>query len=414
MFSDLIFNSFQFNNREQILIGVDVENKYVAKIEIIKNTKKERDIKQEYEILKLLNQKGSRTCPAVYEFGKVSKDQIYEKVNKKEILDQSGSEEYYYILQDYIPNDEKPKLADIILSMLEQKNLGVYQGDIKWDNVRFDSSKSICYIIDYDQAILLNEEQTNFSNSKFLNFCSVYDKQKYGFGDWLRHFPEFSDEKVQNLFEKDKFNLGSTTIFQTQVTTNSETGFYHTIVDRDIFIKGSRNISDRAKLLNNLNFKKEEKVLDIGCNAGLLCMYLNYRGCSVTGVDNDARITYASKIIANIMGKDINYSHMDLDYLDSIDKYDTVMLFSVLHHTRDVVKNAEKVANSCSRIILEARLFENGKQPINGKWMDTSRWNFGNIEELIKFCEKIFVGFKLRNNLGIGSKNRYILEFIKE
>ena len=69
-------------------------------------------------------------------------------------------------------------------------------------------------------------------------------------------------------------------------------------------------------------------MLDIGCNTGLLSMYLHDRGCSVTGVDNDPLITEASKIVSNIVGKDIDYYHMDLDDVDQIEeKFDTIMLF---------------------------------------------------------------------------------------
>ena len=89
------------------------------------------------------------------------------------------------------------------------------------------------------------------------------------------------------------------------------------------------------------------------------------------------------------------------------------MLFSVLHHTRDIKSNAKKVADSCSRIFLECRLFENGKQPGMNGWTNTSNWNFPNFDALVSFCEEIFPNFKFKSNLGLGDKNRFILEFAK-
>ena len=89
------------------------------------------------------------------------------------------------------------------------------------------------------------------------------------------------------------------------------------------------------------------------------------------------------------------------------------MLFSVLHHTRDPAGNAKKLASSCSRIILESRIVENGKQPLANRWLETSNWSFNDVDELVSFCEEIFGGFKLKANLGKADKNRYILEFVK-
>ena len=414
MLEKLNFKSFEFNSRKEVLIGIDENREYVIKIEVIKNPRKERDIKGEYEIIKFLNEAGCKTCPQAYELGTISKEQLYDKVKEKEVLDKVKNTEYGYIIQQYVPNSGTPELADILLAMLEQKNLGVWQGDIKAGNLRFDKTTSVCYIIDYDQAIFLTDSQRNLNNTEFLNLCSTHDKEKYGFGNWLRHLTQYGQKDVNKLFQNDSFNLGTTTIFRTQKTTNSATGFYHTIQEKDIFIEGSRVVNVRGELLDELEFKEGEKVLDIGCNAGLLCMYLHSRGCHATGVDNDTRIVIASKIVANILGKEIEYYHMDLDHAEELEKFDTIMLFSVFHHTRNIHENAKKIANSCNRIILETRLFENGKQPYGDTWVDTTRWSFRDVSELVEFCQGIFTGFRLKTNLGLGSKNRYIFEFVKE
>ena len=198
-----------------------------------------------------------------------------------------------------------------------------------------------------------------------------------------------------------------------QKTTNSETGIYHTIESKDVFTDGSRKIDIRGKLLDTIKFEKGEKVLDIGCNTGLLCQYLYDRGCDITGIDNDKRIVIAAKIIANILKKKINYYHVDIDQTDEIEDCDTIMLFSVFHHTRNVVKNAQKIANACNRIIIETKLIEHGAQPHKGYWARTSSWNFQSWDEFYKYCERIFPGFKFEKNLGLGSKKRNICVFVK-
>ena len=414
--TDLKFDKFIFNSRKQILTGVDDSGKYFIKVQVIKNKNKRNSIFREYEIIKYLNEKGCKSCPTAYDYGWVKKDELYSKVDQPEILDNINSK-FEYIIQDYIPSDDNGHLSDMIFSIIEQKKLGVYQADIKPANIRFDSKNSTCYIIDYDQAMMLNDYQTEMDNLEFFNFCSHCDKKKYGVGDWLRHFPQYTMADVMGLMKDSALDLSKTTIFNTQITTNTPNGIYHTIQEKDIFIDGARTLSDRSKLLDSLQFDDGERVLDIGCNSGLLSLYLHGRHCNVTGVDCDPHIVIASKMVSNILGKDIEYYHQDLDFTDELDKFDTIMLFSVLHHTRAPLKNAEKITKACSRIILECRLKEaGGKQPPNGEWevSNNFQWDFNTIESLVLFCETMFGGFKLKTNLGIADKQRYILEFIKE
>jgi 2-polyprenyl-3-methyl-5-hydroxy-6-metoxy-1,4-benzoquinol methylase len=272
---------------------------------------------------------------------------------------------------------------------------------------------AVCYFVDYDQSVLLKEEQSNMSNVEFFDFCSNYDKGKHGIGNWLRHFKEYEIQDVLRLMKGGALDLSKTSIFNKQKTTNSDSGIYHSIKEKDIFIEGSRGVDIRTRLLDDLEFKKNESVLDVGCNMGLLSNYLYDRGCKVSGNDNDPYIVVASKIVSNILGKDINYFHLDLDESEIQEQYDTIMLFSVLHHTRDVVKNSKKIASLCSRIILEGRLIERGKQPYGNTWIETSSWSFATPAQLASYCERLFPGFSLEKNLGKADKNRYILEFKK-
>lgn len=413
MLEKLNFDSFEFNSRKQVLIGVDATSNFVIKIEIIHNPNKTNNIKEEYEILKYLNERGSKTCPTVYELGTITKDQIYSKVTERAILDSINKTEFHYIIQQYIPDNGRFSLADIMLTVLEQRKLGVYQGDVKPANIRLNPENSVCYFIDYDQAIRLAKDEIAMDNFEFFKFCSAYDKKKYGIGNWMRHFPQYTKNDLIPVFHNRAIDLKETTIFNVQKTTNSLSGIYHSIDEKDIFIHGSRTVEARTDLLNKVEFKAGERVLDVGCNAGLLSVYLHDRGCNTTGVDNDSHIVIASKIIANILGKNIEYFHLDLDDTEKVSEYDTIMLFSVLHHTRRPIENAKKLIESCSRIILETRLFERGKQPVGDRWEDTTQWAFEDLNELVSFCEKTFEGFKLKANLGKSDKNRYMLEFVK-
>jgi SAM-dependent methyltransferase len=416
MLDSLKFNNLSLNSRNQILFGEDLEDEYFIKIEIESNKNKTKNLDQEYEVIKELNNKGCRSCPVVHELGSISKESLLQVLGADAgaVVKKSPLESFRYMIQDFIPHHDSVRLSDIVFSVLEQKSLGTYQGDIKPANLRFDKRKSVCYIIDYDQAIELSNEQINLDNRKFFDFCSDYDKEKYGFGDWLRHFDNFSENDLDPLFVGEAFNLGTTTILNKQKTTNSETGFYHSINNERLFIEGSRGLEARAKALNAAEFKTGETVLDVGCNMGLLCEYLYDRGCKATGFDNDKRIPIAAKMVYNIMGKDIEFYDLDLDDAEELPKFDTVMLFSVIHHTRDIVSNAKKIANCCKRIFLESKLIERGKQPYGEQWVETGGWNLSNVDELKILGENLFPGFKFKQSLGQVDKHRYILEFVRQ
>ena len=93
--------------------------------------------------MKRLNTAGCVTCPLVYEYNTVSTSDLAEMVRDKEQQEALTKPEYEYIIQQYIPDSGTATLADIVLAMLEQKKLGVYQADIKPGNIRFDRAAKL-------------------------------------------------------------------------------------------------------------------------------------------------------------------------------------------------------------------------------------------------------------------------------
>ena len=353
------------------------------------------------------------TAPRAYELGTVDKDYVLKRLNRFSNLLTKDS--YNYIIQDHLNQSPDYTIGDVIFTMIEQKNIGVYQGDVKPDNIKYCSKKDICYFVDYDQATLLTEKIKKLPTQSFLRFCSKYDYKRYGFGNWERHFAKKAGFDSKNVISGQKLDLSNVKIFHNQNTTNTANGFYHSIDKEDLFLNANRNIKVRSEILNNISLERGEKVLDVGCNTGLLCEYLHDRGCEVTGFDIDERIIAASKIISNISSKKINYFVGDLDKIETLEKFDTIFLFSVFHHTSKHKQNGIKIADSCNRIIIETRPYERGSQPNEtGQWNIVSGWKFNNVSELINFLEQTFVGFKLKKNHGRCDKNRYIIELIKE
>ncbi|HSV26304.1 MAG TPA: glycosyltransferase, partial [Sedimentisphaerales bacterium] len=389
----ILFTDIKRTRSENNSMGFS--DKYILKIEHEKHPRKFRDLSGEIEIIKHLNSKGCVSCPRLLSDGTLK------------------SGERYYIQQRVIT--ARPfSAADMIFSILEQKSLGVCEADFRKDNFIF-AADGVCYIIDYDQA-LCDERFKAMGNIEYLEWYVRYMQERwveYGLKDFYK-WGGYDKDEIFGLFRNDSFDLAGTTLFREQITTNTESGIYHSLKNDRIYIEGCRDLDPRRSALDNIEFRPGERVLDVGCNMGLLCHYLHDKGCQATGIDMDPKIVVGAKMVANILGKDIAFAHLDLDDGMITEDYDTICFFSVIHHVKKFREVTENVTQRCSRIILECALHEHGSKPVDGGWANTSGWDFETVQELIAYLETVFAGFKLHKYHGSVDRNRHIISIVKE
>jgi len=375
--------------------SVGFNDKYIIKIEHEKHPLKLRSLSDEIEIIKHLNSRDCVSCPRLVSEGRL-------KTGER------------YFIQERIESQQGFNTADMVFSILEQKNFGVCEGDLKKENLIFDSD-SVCYIIDYDQAIH-DERFVRMGNIEYLDWFAQFfaDRwRRFGHTDFYK-WGEYDKNEIFGLFKNDSFNLAATTLFKEQITTNTKSGIYHSLRTDKVYIDGARDLNPRLSVLNTIEFKKGESVLDIGCNMGLLGHYLHDRGCRVTGIDMDRKIIIGAKMVANILNKDIQFKHLDLDSAKIETKYHTIFLFSVIHHVKRFKQVTENIVQKCSRIILECGLKEHGSKPIGGKWTATSGWEFNSLQKLVCYLETVFRGFKFQKCHGKVDRDRQIISFVKK
>ncbi|MMZ44627.1 Ubiquinone biosynthesis O-methyltransferase [compost metagenome] len=373
--------------------SVGFNEKYIVKIEHDINFNKSNNLENEIKIVSYLNECGCVTCPKLISSG---------------VLD-SGER---YFIQERIFSEGRPTTADLLLSLIEQKNLGVFHGDLKPENIIFNGT--ICYLIDYDQAEY-NESFKNINNTSFVEFIPHYLNKKYNCKDFLDLFGNYFDkDEMLFLLKGGSLNLAKTTVFRKQCTTLEVDGAYHSLNHNEIYINGARDLKIRSRILDDIYFQPNERILDVGCNMGLLSHYLHDRGCIVTGIDLDPYVIYGAKIVSNILHKKIDFKCIDADTLTEQKVFDTIFMFSVLQHIEDVKKFGKYISGKCNRIIIENGLYEKGIKPKESKWQESTYWNFTSLEELVSFIEDTFIGFKFEKNYGTVDRSRYILSFIKE
>jgi len=119
-------------------------------------------------------------------------------------------------------------------------------------------------------------------------------------------------------------------------------------IDRILSKVGDLNFKRRVlKILEYLDIRKEDKVLDAGCGEGFYLMLIkNIYHCDITGIDNDDRIlSQAKKWIKDSV--DIKIVKGDIDEMEFPDNtFDKVVCSEVLEH----INNDRKAVDELYRV----------------------------------------------------------------
>lgn len=414
------FEKLDVNESSHCLWGISNDGRYCAKIELGEWKSKQNNLEKEAGILKHLSDRGCQTSPHLLGFNEIrTEDILVELKARGVVLSERVGPILRYIIMPAYKMQEVIYTPDILMALIEQKKLGVWHADIHQEHFYVDPRTHCIKLIDYDQAILLDDEQINMSNREFFDWLNEDTKNRFGkFNKFIWHhdIPEIKWEThFEPFFKGGALDVGRTHLFKSQETTLDANKIYHSFRTDDIVAEGERSLDDRVALLDQIEFKPGETVLDVGCNAGLLTHYLKERGCAPWGIDIDPSIIAGARIIANIMGKDgIEFECLDIDNGGPMGHFDTILLFSVIHHTRYIQDNAARIAKFCKRIILECRMNESGAKPDGDKWFGTTNWKHENVESLTAGLEVLFPGFKHSQTFGQGDRDRFVFEFLKE
>jgi len=101
-------------------------------------------------------------------------------------------------------------------------------------------------------------------------------------------------------------------------------------------------------------------VADLGCNAGLYCIYLAFEGADVTGIDCDSRWIAQANFLKEYfikkytVGLSIHYVNESIENLstETVGKFDVIIAPSVLYHIRDSMSHIAKILASLSPCVI--------------------------------------------------------------
>jgi SAM-dependent methyltransferase len=115
---------------------------------------------------------------------------------------------------------------------------------------------------------------------------------------------------------------------------------------------------------NQLEFIKGKRILDIGCNVGILSLLCLHNGAThVTGIDVRDKELEVSRELCSFAGyENFDFQFLNIYDLDKLkelcDNVDTVLLSGVFYHINNHVQLIETIANSSSKhLIVESQIW---------------------------------------------------------
>lgn len=234
------------------------------------------------------------------------------------------------------------------------------------------SKDGIVKLLDFNDDRL---ESTNFTGYLkeiemelfFKNFCKIYNIENYidYYNNAITSLIKEEFASLENVHQPIYFRPYTEFLSRETETNSPDFG--------KLQIPG-RKCTDRAKILDSLlnnNYGTKQTCLDIGCNMGWFCFYLNEKGLLPTGLDFDWPGTNRplewqngtsgkldlTKFVRDLHNLNINFITADfnLDYIKQMPSYDIVLAFSVLHlyfnqHHYSLEKWIELFKELCKKI----------------------------------------------------------------
>jgi serine/threonine protein kinase len=328
-------------------------------IKIHKNSNRSKDrannLKEEYDILKIVSTVRG-----------ICKNPSYDKQNEWEMLSydyiEGTSLENLLITKGFTLHPEIFKKTFKIIAELNKK--GIAHRDIKPGNILLDKDNNV-YIIDFDQAIRIPALSAllidlvgigNQNKRGFFSYQDLIEKHYTQKPFWIKYI-SFIVKILRRLQSTKKFSSAAATkqSNDTEIAYLQEAWHiaehaganspgnqvaYYSLDIQDVHLPGERSWMLRwANIYGKIDFK-DRKILECGCNLGLLSAFAKNAGAQqCVGVDINQEILNGSRLVSKALHADNEFIRIDFDsnehWEEQLRGFDMVTAFSVVNWLED-------------------------------------------------------------------------------
>lgn len=370
---------------------------------------------QEQRILQSIAERPCETAPKLMAIGVLNSVAIerFQKMMPKHSDGWHADLKWNYCLLRYDRADQgRFGLADLVLALLEQQALGIYQNNVTLANVRYDSVQRILRLADYSHAGFLAPDIQDLAPKAFLSWCQQQEIDRVRAGGEAS-FLLASLHDNSWIWESDRLNLKATQAFhRPRVGQHSEPSIQSIDCDQ-VVLTGSREWASTAEAIKQFGLAADSSILDVGCCYGAAAHHLKGHFSRYTGVDVEVSLLTHAQVLANLQQMEADFIEHDFDYEPMEQQWDCVLLCGVMHHFAKPDHALERIQACCRKeLFIECSL-----QAVGRKWLGCwyqrldPQWFFEDLAALQLSLEQCLPAFVLRGAPVSIDAGRYLFAF---
>jgi predicted Ser/Thr protein kinase len=311
----------------RVILHGDLVTKFVMWSHDQTSDQRNGNLQSEYVILKLLE--SVKGVPVAYCY---DSDDVGARLDLEHIDATSWAARHCTFVENMII------LTRVLAILWQVSSRGVAHLDLRLENILIDS-KNYCYIIDFDQSVVTTSFNAVLANFMGLSRGDIILKQRFGKTVIKKILPTILIDQIRKIrhgiFNTEKRKLPeieeSTAIEvkrmikawqwaqKSDANAPGDSLAYYSLEFEGVKFPGERPWEERWEVLSKIEDFRGRRVLELGCNMGLLSTYLmKFENASAAiGVDYEQKIIESADIVSEVFGVNVRHIQADFDRDDN-------------------------------------------------------------------------------------------------
>jgi SAM-dependent methyltransferase len=282
---------------------------------------------------------------------------------------------------------------DLVLALLEQQSVGVYNGALTIRNLRYDAIDRICRFANYEDAVYLSDAERALPPRDFIDWCAQRERERCAAGGAASFF--LSGLRSHDwIWEAGRLRLRATQLLLDMRRARLPEACLQRVDTAKLTLPIGLDCQSQLEALRRLELPRDCQMLEIGSGLGRISRELAAAGHQLTGIDTDPQQVIGAQFISSTEESRVDYRELDLDHEDLEGVWDVVLLMNVFQHFTQPERASQRIGAACrQRIYLEAGLEAKGYK-WEGLWYRSRpAWAFSSESELRKYFSGWFPDF---------------------